>query len=75
MRNNRYRTIYKAYHPLYVLSRTVRYLADPRTWIPSDEIEGKVLGPYLYRIEASAFKLLGVEEAREPIKLRVQNEQ
>ncbi len=58
MNTNRYKSIYSAYHPLYGLSRTVRYLADPAKWVSVEDIERHVLKGHLYRIERSVLKLL-----------------
>lgn len=58
MRTNRYRDIFLVYQPLYGLSHTVRYLADPSSWIPAADLEAKVLGGYLYRIEDSISRKL-----------------
>jgi len=53
---NRYQKLYKAYEPLYSLSRTVRYLAEPRKWIAAAEIPTRVF-TLLHEIETSVFKL------------------
>src|SRR5690242_17215726 len=41
---NRYAAIERAYLPLYDLSRTIRYLADPGAWVPEDQVERNVIG-------------------------------
>lgn len=69
MRTNRYEKIFRAYQPLYALSQTVRYLADPSKWVLAEEIEGNVLRRYLYPIEASVFNLLKIEGCAEPIAM------
>jgi hypothetical protein len=58
-KTNRYAAIYKAYGPLYSLSRTVRYFADPKSWIHIADIQPKVIERYLYPIEKSVQKLIG----------------
>lgn len=58
---NRYRQVAIHYFPLHDMSRTVRYLADPGKWIPTEEIEPKVLHRYLYPIEASVQRLIGID--------------
>jgi len=67
MHTNRYKAINKAYHPLYGLSRTVRYLAKPAKWVPSDKIKADVFDRYLHRIEQSVWKLLDKGDPPEPI--------
>jgi len=69
-KTNRYEKIWRAYQPLYGLSRTVRYLADPTQWVPIDKIKPNVFNDYLYRIEESVFKLLGKDENPEPITIK-----
>lgn len=54
--------------PLYSLSRTVRYLADPAKWISTEMIEPKVFG-YLYAVENSAQKLMRKDLKSEKITL------
>ena len=75
MRTNRYEKIFKAYQPLFGLSQTVRYLAEPGKWVPASEIEDNVFGRYLYRIEASVLKLLGTEQHPEPIAIAAKGEE
>lgn len=58
IRTNRYDAIRKRYLPLYDLSRTVRYLADPTRWVPPDQVEGNVIRRYLYPIESSVQRLM-----------------
>src|SRR5687768_64652 len=41
MRTHNYEKIWKHYSQLYNLSRTVRYLADPKKWIPSSSVMDK----------------------------------
>lgn len=57
-RNNSYQQVWKSYRPLHDLSRTVRYLAQPRAWVPFARIETDVLTRYLYPIEKSVQKLI-----------------
>ncbi len=59
MRTNRYQRIYKAYHPLYSLSRTIRYLADPQAWISAEDTQPRVIDAYLVPIEQSVERLIG----------------
>ena len=56
---NRYDAIWEKYQPLYNLSRTVRYTADPSQWVPLAAVEKNVFSRYLYPIEKSAFTLMG----------------
>ncbi len=60
-KTNRYKAIYRSYHTLYDLSRTVRYLAEPNMWIPLDQIEVNVLERCFYKIEKSVKKLLKID--------------
>lgn len=55
---NKYQKIWKSYYPLYALSRTVRYLADPVGWIPFASVETVVFSRYLYPLERSVRGLL-----------------
>ena len=57
LKTNKYLAIRRAYMPLYSLSRTVRYLADPAKWISTNMIEPKVFS-YLYSVENSAQNLM-----------------
>lgn len=67
---SRYSEINKKYYVLYMLSRTVRYLANPATWIPEKQIEPRVFGECLYPIEKSVFKLLKNETPRAKLTVR-----
>lgn len=58
---NRYAQIYKAFDPLYSLSRTVRYMARPEKWVPSELVHEQVIKQRLYPIERSVVKLGGFE--------------
>jgi hypothetical protein len=69
MHTNRYGAVTKAYMPLYGLSRTVRYLADPASWVPLAEIEKNVIHRYLYPIEKSVQGLMGVDLGLLKIKI------
>ena len=70
MRTNRYDKIFRAYHPLYNLSQTVRYLAEPQKWIPPHEVSETVLAKHLYPIEQSVQKLAKLNlDLEYPIKL------
>ena len=68
-RTNRYSKIYKLYHPLYQLARTVRYLANPAEWIKYTDVDDKVIQAYLYPIEKSAETLLKADLELSPIVL------
>ena len=68
-RTNRYHDIWKRFAPLYNLSRTVRYLANPGDWIPAEAIERQVLNGLLYPIEASVARKLPDLESPPPIQL------
>lgn len=57
-KTNRYSAIYKAYNPLYSLSRTIRYFADPRSWIRIEDIQPQIIERYLLPIEKSVQKLI-----------------
>ena len=67
---NRYQKLHQHYQPLYILSRTVRYMAQPQQWLPQDQIEQNVLLRNLYPIEQSAQKLLKRDLALTPVSLR-----
>ncbi|MBI5763183.1 MAG: hypothetical protein HZA51_06630 [Planctomycetes bacterium] len=56
MKTNRYQAINRAYRPLYDLSRTVRYLANPATWVKQEDLQSRVFA-LLYDIEKSVIKL------------------
>lgn len=61
---NRYAQIWKHYAPLYALARTVRYLAEPTSWVSDGRIENEVYGKLLYPVEKSVAKInpkLGIE--------------
>lgn len=58
MTTHQFEAIRNAYLPLYDLSRTVRYLANPAKWIPIDEISTRAFSK-LYGVEASVQKLMG----------------
>ncbi|MCC7290762.1 MAG: hypothetical protein IT449_01725 [Phycisphaerales bacterium] len=68
---NKYQKIWKNYYPLYALSRTVRYLADPVGWIPFEAVETVVFSRYLYPLERSVRGLLAsrrvIQEADMPL--------
>ena len=55
---NRYLRIQQRYMPLYFLSRTIRYLAEPAKWVPVDRVKPDVIERYLYPIEQSVQKLM-----------------
>lgn len=66
---NRYRYIRERFIPLFDLSRTVRYLADPTSWVKASDIEANVLKRYLYPIESSVQKLIGDDLGLPEVKL------
>lgn len=66
----RYQQINKNYKPLYMLSRTVRYFAEPAKWVPTSEIDPKVLRGLLYPIEQSVQKLMSRNLDLTPVVLR-----
>jgi hypothetical protein len=68
-RTNRYAKINGAYQPLYTLSRTVRYFADPKKWIRIDDIRPKIIERYLYPLEQSVQKLANLDLGLAPIAL------
>lgn len=69
-RTNKYTRIWELYHPLYDLSRTIRYLAKPKRWVPWPRIEAEVFRRYLYPLEASVLKLMGSTETLPPITMK-----
>jgi len=60
-RTARYSFIHQRYRPLYDISQTVRYLAEPAKWTPIEQIEANIVKRYLYPIETSVQKLIGEE--------------
>ena len=71
-----YQKIWESYRPLYALSRSVRYFAEPSTWIPPDKIQSELLNRHLYPIEKSVIKLAKLsvadaEELTQPVRLQV----
>lgn len=71
MRTSRYEFIWRNYQPLYGLARTIRYLAKPTRWVPWKQIETEVFRRYLYPLERSAFKLMGIADVPAPITMKV----
>lgn len=71
-RTNRYAKIWLSYQPLYDLSRTVRYMANPQRWVEWPKIESEVIPRYLYPIETSVIKLAGNMEKLDLIKLAME---
>ncbi len=69
-KTNRYSAIWKLYRPLFDLSRTVRYLADPVRWVPATTIEKEVIKRYLYPIERAAQGLMKMDLKLSAIVLR-----
>jgi hypothetical protein len=67
---NRYSKIWKLYHPLFGLSRTVRYLANPKKWVPWPEVEFQIFRRYLYPIEKSVLKLMKKDDSLPPISMK-----
>jgi len=66
----RYKKIWELYQPLYSLSRTIRYFANPREWISWKNIESEIHRRYLYPLEASVFKLMKEENKFNPITMK-----
>lgn len=66
---NRYLAIWRAYQPLYTLSRTVRYMAEPAQWVPHAAITSDVFRRYLYPVEQSVQRLTGDATPLPPIVL------
>jgi hypothetical protein len=62
-RTNRYAEIRKSYGPMYNLARDIRYLADPKSWLPPEKIQAEVVMRHLYPIEKSVQKLTGKDLA------------
>ena len=60
MGTNRYRKIWISYSPLYNLSRTVRYLADPSRWVQASQVQKQIVEKHLYPIENSIQQLMDV---------------
>jgi hypothetical protein len=54
----RYQRIYQSFHVLYNLAHVTRYSAKPGRWMPSQDIEQKVIRDAIYPIEASVKRLL-----------------
>lgn len=73
MQTNRYAHISKYYHPLYGLSRTVRYMASPERWLQWSLIQSKVIAGYLHPIEESVQKLMGSDLHLSAITMKVQS--
>lgn len=70
MRTNRYSKIWSLYQPLYDLSRTVRYMANPSGWVPWEQVETQVLGRHLYPLERSVEKLAGLDLGLGPVRMK-----
>ncbi len=58
-----YQKIWNHYHPLYQLSRTIRYSADPSKWIRIENIESQIWVRNLYEVEKSVRNLLNKDSA------------
>jgi hypothetical protein len=61
LKTKRYQKINEKFFPLYDLSRTVRYLADPARWVPADRVQKDVIYRYLRPIETSVQSLMGTD--------------
>ena len=70
MLTKRYAQIWKHYRPLHNLSKTVRYQAQPESWIAWDRLDVQVIRIYLHPIEESVQKLIGQDLQLAPIVLR-----
>lgn len=66
---NRMKKIGLLYHPLYNLSRTVRYTADPNLWIPAAAIEKQIIRQYLLPIETSVVNLMSRSISLPPLNM------
>jgi hypothetical protein len=71
MLTNRYAKIWELYQPLFNLSRTVRYLANPAKWVAWGSIENQVIRRYLYGLESSVQGLMKTTLDLPPIVLKV----
>ena len=69
LRTNKYLAVRKCYMPLYDLSQTVRYLADPTKWVPASEIEKNIINRLIYPIEKSVENLMKQDLKLPPIIL------
>jgi hypothetical protein len=69
-RTNRYSAIQLKYQPLYTLSRTVRYLANPSAWVAADQVQKNVVERYLYPVERSVQRLMGTDLGLPSLTLR-----
>jgi len=65
---NKYSYIRDRFLPLYSLSRTVRYMADPVRWVPLEKVTTEVFSR-LYGIEASVQKFMGRNLGFQPLVL------
>lgn len=65
--------VYRSYQPLYMLSRTVRYVPSPSKWVPAEAVESRVIRGCLYPIEKSVVGLGGFEIDLPPLSLRAAN--
>jgi len=54
----RYQKIYEQYKMLYEICHIARYSAKPDHWIPTDQIQKRVIEGMIYPIESSVRKLL-----------------
>lgn len=70
MQTHRYMQIWKHYQPLYGLSRTVRYMAKPESWVPWDQVEAQIIKRYLKSIEDSVQKLMDINQNLPPVTMR-----
>jgi hypothetical protein len=58
-KTNRYKQIWKFYHPLYNASQTTRYHCAPNEWIPVTQVKTEWIPHYLVPLEKSVQKLIG----------------
>ena len=72
LQTNRYEFINKKFLPLYGLSRSIRYLANPSKWVSADAIQKEVIERYLYPIENSVQKLIDQKLELGPVILKPQ---
>lgn len=67
---NSYSKIWGHYRPLYSLSREIRYMANPQTWLPADQISGQIIKRYVYPPEKSVLGMIAVDLNLPPIEIR-----
>jgi hypothetical protein len=58
----RYEHIYENFRVLYEICHVTRYSANPNRWVPSDQIEKRIIKGLVYAIEGSVRKLLAASK-------------